>query len=443
MRDEEDVDDDRARKDAALDCLNHLFAHHVAPVSLDDFMSASKSSKDSSVLLQLVKWTVEIHEQFVRDGELFVLLTSSTHSDMREQLRPFRMKAPNARFNGKPLSFSPWPFVEIIRYYVDSPLLQDGICLADVPGAKDINVYRVAAAEDYLQQCEKTIVVVDIKRATSDQSFRQHYLDAHRRRHHGSVILVATRSDEMNDDGGSTLQPDAIAEEQLAPIEEKISELTGKAQIIENDVETNKNNIKRIRSVGNQSSVTEDDRSKEVLRATNKDLVTRKKELKTCIVSLEKERRDIRIGCRSRFVATGLNRMYSQNTGDDAGAASFCVSNRMYMRYRRGYNTANHDKVPSMKLEDTQVLALFNHIAGQPSQGKVAVLENFIQFKIPMLLSIFQMSCSKSTEARVEHITKILDQTIKDIRLPIGNMAKKCFNTFFKDLLSDLSSREL
>ncbi|KAF5853161.1 hypothetical protein GGP41_001665 [Bipolaris sorokiniana] len=357
MRDEEDVDDDRARKDAALDCLNHLFAHHVAPVSLDDFMSASKSSKDSSVLLQLVKWTVEIHEQFVRDGELFVLLTSSTHSDMREQLRPFRMKAPNARFNGKPLSFSPWPFVEIIRYYVDSPLLQDGICLADVPGAKDINVYRVAAAEDYLQQCEKTI---------------------------------------------------------LAPIEEKISELTGKAQIIENDVETNKNNIKRIRSVGNQSSVTEDDRSKEVLRATNKDLVTRKKELKTCIVSLEKERRDIRIGCRSRFVATGLNRMYSQNTGDDAGAASFCVSNRMYMRYRRGYNTANHDKVPSMKLEDTQVLALFNHIAGQPSQGKVAVLENFIQFKIPMLLSIFQMSCSKSTEARVEHITKILDQTIKD-----------------------------
>lgn len=195
MRDEEDVDDDRARKDAALDCLNHLFAHHVAPVSLDDFMSASKSSKDSSVLLQLVKWTVEIHEQFVRDGELFVLLTSSTHSDMREQLRPFRMKAPNARFNGKPLSFSPWPFVEIIRYYVDSPLLQDGICLADVPGAKDINVYRVAAAEDYLQQCEKTIVVVDIKRATSDQSFRQHYLDAHRRRHHGSVILVATRSD--------------------------------------------------------------------------------------------------------------------------------------------------------------------------------------------------------------------------------------------------------
>ncbi|EUC43750.1 hypothetical protein COCMIDRAFT_6845 [Bipolaris oryzae ATCC 44560] len=444
VSDEEDVDDDdRARKDAALDCLNHLFAHRVAPESLEKFMFTSKSWKDSSVLSKLRKWTIEIHEQFVRDGELFVLLTSSTHSDMREQLRPFRMKAPNARFNGKPLSFSPWPFVEIIRYYVDSPLLQDGICLADVPGAKDINVYRVTTAEDYLQQCEKTIVVVDIKRATSDQSFRQHYLDAHRRRHHGSVILVATRSDEMNDDGGSTLQLDAVAEEQLAPIEEKLSELTGEVQIIEKDIETNKQNIKSIRIIGNKSSVTEDDRSKEALRASNKNLGTRKKELKTCIVSLEKERKDVRIACRNRFVATGLSRMYSQNTGDDAGAASFCISNRMYMRYRRGYNTAYPDKIPSMKLEDTKILALFNHIAGQPSQGKVAVLENFIQFKIPMLLSIFQMSCSKSTEARVEYVTKILDKAIKDIELNIEKIEKRCRNTFLKDLLAELSKREL
>lgn len=87
------------------------------------------------------------------------------------------------------------PLTNERRYYTDSPLLQDGICLAGVPGAKDINIYRVAAAEAYLQQCEKTIVVVDIKLATSDQSFRQHHLDAHRRRHHGSVIIVATRSD--------------------------------------------------------------------------------------------------------------------------------------------------------------------------------------------------------------------------------------------------------
>ena len=67
--------------------------------------------------------------------------------------------------------------------------------MADVPGSKDVNMFRVTAANAYLQQCEMTIVVVDIKRATTDEGFRKHYLDAHSRRHHGSVILVATRAD--------------------------------------------------------------------------------------------------------------------------------------------------------------------------------------------------------------------------------------------------------
>jgi len=108
-----------------------------------------------------------------------------------------------------------------------------------------------------------------------------------------------------------------------------------------------------------------------------------------------------------------MNRMYSQNTGDDAGAAAFCVSNRMYMRHRRGYNTKNLEKMPTMKLDETQIPAACTYIAGIPSQGRTAVLEHFIHFKVPMLLSIVQMSCSKTTEARIEHVTKIIDKSIK------------------------------
>lgn len=116
IQDEGEVDDyERARKDAALECMNHLFAHRTAPDSLENFMSSSKSLDHNSVLNKLVKWTVEMHVHFLDEGELCVYLTSSTHSDMREQLRPFSMRASNARFKGKLLSFSPWPFVEIIR----------------------------------------------------------------------------------------------------------------------------------------------------------------------------------------------------------------------------------------------------------------------------------------------------------------------------------------
>jgi hypothetical protein len=116
IQDEDSVDDDdRARKDAALECLEHLFAPRVAPESLEDYMASSKSLKDNSILKKLIQWTADIHGQFVPDGEMSVPFTSSTHTDMREQLRPSRMRAPNARFKGKVIAFSPWPFVEIIR----------------------------------------------------------------------------------------------------------------------------------------------------------------------------------------------------------------------------------------------------------------------------------------------------------------------------------------
>jgi hypothetical protein len=193
------------------------------------------------------------------------------------------------------------------RYYVDSYLPQDGICLADVPGSKDINMYRVTAANEYLQQCEMTVVVVDIKRATSNQLFRQHYLDAHSRRHNGSVILMATRSDvstqstlksdfadhfpqELNDDGGSSLQLDTTAEEQLIPVEEKMNASTGELQSIEHDLEANKLEIKRIKNKSQLGNASEDVRSKaEVLRQANKTSLVRKKEITPIIASLEKE----------------------------------------------------------------------------------------------------------------------------------------------------------
>jgi hypothetical protein len=53
---------------------------------------------------------------------------------------------------------------------------------------------------------------------------------------------------ELNGDGGSTLQLDLIAEEQLGPIEEKTNDLTTELQAIENRLEINKHEIKLIKN---------------------------------------------------------------------------------------------------------------------------------------------------------------------------------------------------
>lgn len=196
MRDEDDIsDDDKAQKDAAFECLEALFANRAPSGSLEEFMFSPKPNGDAEILSKLLAWTGDIHTKFFKEGGMSVTLQSNTHPEMREQLRPFRGSAANAMFQGNRLSFSPWPFVEIIRYYFSNPVLNQGLCLADVPGAKDVNMFRVAMANEYLQKCEMAIIVGDIKRLKSDSSFRNHYMEAHRRRYNGSVILYATRSD--------------------------------------------------------------------------------------------------------------------------------------------------------------------------------------------------------------------------------------------------------
>jgi hypothetical protein len=195
-QEDDDVDDnDTARKDASFECLQDLFAHQKSSADFHEYLSSATSEEDPTILKQLKEWTTDIRSQFIETGEDSFELTSNEHSDMREQLRPFRGRAQDATFRKKRLCFSPWPLVSIIRYRLHKAILNEGNCIADVPGAGDVNFHRVQIANEYLQSSRIIIVVGEIKRLTSDSDFRQHYIDAHRRKHNGSVILVATKSD--------------------------------------------------------------------------------------------------------------------------------------------------------------------------------------------------------------------------------------------------------
>jgi hypothetical protein len=361
QKDEDEIDDtDRARKDAALECLGALFADRVTDEPLEDYLSTAASVDEIKIRKKLERWTGDIYEKFVKDGKNSLQFESTTHTDMRETLRPFRSTAQSAKYQGKPLRFSPWPFVEIIRYHLENAILEQGNCLADVPGANDVNVYRVAIARDYLQTCEMTMVIGNIKRILSDASFREHYLDGHHRRYHGSLILCATYSDDQNDDGGSNLQLDPEAEAKLSPINEGIEALRTEVSEIDDHLERNKAAIKRIQR-GSESESDEVEsmepntanRTPEELKEENKSLKARKKDIASLLPGLEKQRWDVLHECRSRSIARKLDQKYRADTGDDGGAVVFCLSNRMFMRHVRGYDRKNPDKCPSMSLEAT------------------------------------------------------------------------------------------
>jgi hypothetical protein len=108
-------DDDLSKMATSRDCLKQLFADRLGFDSAEAFMSTASSANDLKVLNQLMKWTTDIHRMFIADGEQSVHFSSSTPEDLTEQYHPFTRECPNASYQGKPLRFTPWPLVQIVR----------------------------------------------------------------------------------------------------------------------------------------------------------------------------------------------------------------------------------------------------------------------------------------------------------------------------------------
>ena len=315
---------------------------------------------------------------------------ASTPEELPQQYHPFTRSVANANFRGQPLRFTPWPFVEVVQVSFNSPTLAQNVIIADVPGVSDVNYFRVENAARYLQSCNTTIVVGKIDRLQDNVAFRQQYMDAYRRRRSGSVILVATRSDDLNDENGSMLVLDSATESQLSSISEKLLDVEKRTKLTVNEMDGNKLN-KKVKA--------------------NKALKKQKKKLMARKNALKKQRKGIRVALCSKQVSRTIGLNYHADTGDDAGAPVFCVSNRMYMRHLRGYGPDNEQSVPTMTLEETHTPALISHIFALPSKGRTADLDHFVRVTIQTLLSVFQMSCSTSTLKRVEHLTRIVAKT--------------------------------
>lgn len=384
--DPDDVDDNElSQMSTARDCLQELFADRLEFNSAEMFMGTAASVTDKKVLGQIQKWTREIHQRFVKDGETSVHFEASTPEALTEMYHPFTRQVANASFEGRPLNFTPWPLVEVVKVFLKSPILAQKVIIADVPGVSDVNQFRVENAARYLQDCSTTIVVGKIDRLQDNAAFRQQYMDAFRRRRSGSVILVATRSDDLNDENGSTLVLDTATETSLTAINERLVDVQKKIRLTSNEMEDNKLNKNS---------------------KANKSLKKKKKKLMARKNALEGKRKGIRIALRSKQVSRIVGLNYRSDTGDDAGAPVFCVSNRMYMRHLRGYDKDNEQSVPTMTLEETQIPALISHIFALPSKGRTADLDHFVRVKVQTLLSVIQMSCSTSTLSRVKHLTE-------------------------------------
>ncbi|KAF2471801.1 uncharacterized protein BDR25DRAFT_313685 [Lindgomyces ingoldianus] len=150
----------------------------------------------------------------------------------RSSLLRERMRTRVSR--GKPLRFSPWPFVRVVR--LDNGILEQGVIFADLP-------------------------VSPIDRPEKSAAFKRQYSETYRRRRSGSVVLVLTRSDTLSSEAKNTFKLEAQDEERLDLIEQSIlsfknmSELKGK-EIEKSKALGKKQKTSRLRSKSRRSCKT-------------------------------------------------------------------------------------------------------------------------------------------------------------------------------------------
>lgn len=77
-----------------------------------------------------------------------------------------------------------------ITVHVNSPLLDAGVILADLPGLQDTNHARVKATENYLFRCDHFFIVSDIARVMTDESLKHSLLGVLR----GHISLDSKKS---------------------------------------------------------------------------------------------------------------------------------------------------------------------------------------------------------------------------------------------------------
>lgn len=174
------VDEHRRLKnesDVAWSTLRTAFGHESG--FNKEFLKDLSDGASGRILAKLVEWSDRI-EWPEGDTSGRRRTTAQTADECREETLRFT----EDRY---------WPFAEVIRYvdmplltslpaydnrtntssiYLDSPILDFGVVLAELPGLEDVNLARVRATHDYLARCDSVLIVGRITQAVSDASLQ-------------------------------------------------------------------------------------------------------------------------------------------------------------------------------------------------------------------------------------------------------------------------------
>lgn len=94
-------------------------------------------------------------------------LYASQVEELAKSIRPF-LDATSVDHGGDGMEFAAWPLIKNVDIFLRSEILENGICLVDLPGVADNVESRANIARDYQNNLEVTMIVANVVRASND-----------------------------------------------------------------------------------------------------------------------------------------------------------------------------------------------------------------------------------------------------------------------------------
>ncbi|CZR53080.1 uncharacterized protein PAC_02958 [Phialocephala subalpina] len=295
--------------------------------------------------------------------------------------------------------FAYWPLVRLVKVYIKSDLLKNGLVLVDLPGLGDSNLGRSQVAEKYIQNLRHMWVVADIVRAIDDKvanelmsrSFkRQLLMDG--RYHENFVTFVMTKTDQLTtDEVIKSLHLDqSVLKNETAEWTRLSDELT--------ELKEQLGRLKRNR----KRKLAEVELESETLNATltsKDDLNGKISTIKKSIASLNVRMKTVCIQERNTYTQGHLSRDFKRGRGElldeldikspelegsKTSLNSFCVSAKAYQklsgRFKRdnsikGFPNVNDTNIPSLQAFALQCTLADREYAADKILGEISFFE--------------------------------------------------------------------
>ncbi|KAL2860560.1 hypothetical protein BJX68DRAFT_261492 [Aspergillus pseudodeflectus] len=350
----------------------------------EQFLSSEAPGAQERILGRLKEWALAgLDHRPGGPNALNLTLTADTIHDCKGNLDVLTVTP--RRDGGTPAI---WPFVKLIRVYLDSPILRTGLVVADLPGLRDLNYARERATTEYLRcTCEEIFVVSEISRCTSDPSIRDTKDKLVRRQH---LRIVCTKSESEVNVEEFTRDPDM-------PREAK-----AKARELRDRIKSTKASIDRLSSRRRSSG------------RQGRHIAIREVEMGDELYRLEFELEQHLIEARNTSVTTALLDQYQQDV------KVYCVSSKLYSDHRRDSREQTHKYI-----QLSGIPGLRQYCQSVPAEAQLRATSGFLTNRVPgLLLSLSQWVLAGANPLTVERaatLRRVLDEAQRTLQARLAS----------------------